>query len=235
MLKRILVDRGEEVRLSGRREAYFGELTRSAPESCATNPRSSSAEMTARAVATMMTETAGEREKTRPSSGSCSGRGQILAAHVRGRWRRRKSRIVGDSSSSSSTPPPRVVGPSRWWTDARRSADGRRRLRAFLRQTLEGTARAHALGVAHRDVKPSNLLVSGDVVRLADFGSAVDERSLIRLYGAVGPSASEQTPDYAPPEFLFDGGLGEGIGAAAGGGGGRGSRENRGERVETEP
>ena len=107
---------------------------------------------------------------------------------------------------------PRVVGPSRWWTDAGRSADGHRRLRAFLRQTLEGQRGARRRGHATSSQQPSGV---GDVVRLADFGSAVDERSLIRLYGAVGPSASEQTPDYAPPEFLFDGGLGEGIGAAA--------------------
>lgn len=217
VLKRILVDRGEEVRLSGRREAYFGELTRGAPgivryESAFELRRDDGA----RGGDDDDGDGGREGEDETELWLVFRDEGKSLAALMYGDGGEdEKSRIVGDSSSSSSTPPPRVVGPSRWWTDARRSADGRRRLRAFLRQTLEGTARAHALGVAHRDVKPSNLLVSGDVVRLADFGSAVDERSLIRLYGAVGPSASEQTPDYAPPEFLFDGGLGEGIGAAA--------------------
>ena len=219
VLKRILVDRGEDVRLSGRREAYFGELTRGSPgivryESAFELRRGDGA----REGAGDDGDDDGDEEDGDETELWLVFRdeGKSLAALMYGDGGEdEKSRVVRDSSSSSSTPPPRVVGPSRWWTEARRSEDGRRRLRAFLRQTLEGTARAHALGVAHRDVKPSNLLVSGDVVRLADFGSAVDERSLTRLYGAVGPSAAEQTPEYAPPEFLFDGGLGEGIGAAA--------------------
>jgi serine/threonine protein kinase len=67
--------------------------------------------------------------------------------------------------------------------------------------------------VTHRDLKPSNLIVHfpsqveverdgmGDpVLKLADFGSAVDVYSNEYLYGDVGPSQGEETLDYAPPE-----------------------------------
>jgi serine/threonine protein kinase len=47
-------------------------------------------------------------------------------------------------------------------------------------------------------------------VRLADFGSAVDDHALASLYGPEGPSAAQQTREYAPPESfgaesVFDG------------------------------
>jgi hypothetical protein len=47
-------------------------------------------------------------------------------------------------------------------------------------------------------------------VRLADFGSAVDEHAIASLYGPEGPSAAQQTREYAPPESfgaasVFDG------------------------------
>lgn len=40
-------------------------------------------------------------------------------------------------------------------------------------------------------------------LRLIDFGSAVDEYSAEHLYGEDGPSAQEQTAEYAPPEATF--------------------------------
>jgi serine/threonine protein kinase len=60
----------------------------------------------------------------------------------------------------------------------------------------------------HRDVKPGNVLVgteSGALqIRLADFGSAVDDYSRSSLYDSEGPSANEQTRDYSPPETFFN-------------------------------
>ncbi len=40
-------------------------------------------------------------------------------------------------------------------------------------------------------------------VRLIDFGSALDEETVATMYGTDGPSAAEQTPEYAPPEAMF--------------------------------
>ena len=40
-------------------------------------------------------------------------------------------------------------------------------------------------------------------VRLIDFGSALDPHSVQHLYGTPGPSRTQQTLEYAPPEATF--------------------------------
>ena len=45
--------------------------------------------------------------------------------------------------------------------------------------------------------------VQGLHLRLIDFGSALDAHSVSSLYGEQGPSAEEQTMEYAPPEALL--------------------------------
>lgn len=119
-----------------------------------------------------------------------------------------------------------VLQPSHFWEKLRTDARGENVLREIMRQLLQAVAALHARGITHRDIKPSNILVSippastGTTlppmprVKLADFGSAVDDYTLQNLYAAgggsddsttasSGPSQAEETREYQPPEVLF--------------------------------
>jgi serine/threonine protein kinase len=65
----------------------------------------------------------------------------------------------------------------------------------YLEQVCSGLAYAHSKGVIHRDVKPQNLLLSGDsrLVKIADFGVA-------KLEATEGAITRVGTNVYAPPE-----------------------------------
>jgi hypothetical protein len=74
-------------------------------------------------------------------------------------------------------------------------------VRDLLLQLAEGLADAHATGVIHRDVKPSNVLMAPDgTAKLADFGisRAVDLAPVTRASGLLG------TPAYLAPEGPVD-------------------------------
>jgi serine/threonine-protein kinase len=85
------------------------------------------------------------------------------------------------------------------WCDARRLTIAER-LRLF-RHVLDAVAYAHRALVVHRDLKPDNILVTGDgQVRLLDFGIA-------KLLGEHGDDVAltrtgvrPMTPEYAAPE-----------------------------------
>ncbi|HUR93760.1 MAG TPA: serine/threonine-protein kinase [Gemmatimonadales bacterium] len=74
----------------------------------------------------------------------------------------------------------------------------------LTRQLLSALEAAHALGIAHRDIKPDNLLVverdGHEVVKLVDFGLATNDRAAIKLT-TVGSAFG--TPEYISPEMAM--------------------------------
>lgn len=83
-------------------------------------------------------------------------------------------------------------------------------------QIAEALARAHAVGVLHKDLKPANILIDAvdgsPRVKLSDFGSGsvLDPQRLERLgitrlgltHGFAEPDVSSGTPSYFAPEVL---------------------------------
>ncbi len=65
------------------------------------------------------------------------------------------------------------------------------------KQICDGLSEAHTLGVVHRDLKPTNIMIDkGGNAKIMDFGIA---RS-IREKGITGPSVLIGTPEYMSPE-----------------------------------
>lgn len=81
--------------------------------------------------------------------------------------------------------------------------DVEQRLRLFG-DVLAAVAHAHSHLVIHRDIKPNNILVTGDgSVKLLDFGIArllEDEDGLAEAHDFTRTGARAMTPDYAAPE-----------------------------------
>jgi serine/threonine protein kinase len=125
--------------------------------------------------------------------------------------------------SSTRVEHPHVLTPTGWWADDGRvlfampivdggsvavllsdhGALGEWWARTLGLQLLDGLAAVHAAGIVHRDVKPSNLLLSATgtaapALRLSDFGIAAraDEPRLTHQAEVV------HTPGYSAPEVL---------------------------------
>lgn len=89
------------------------------------------------------------------------------------------------------------------WIDTRDTIDINRSL-SVVRDIATGLETAHNRGVLHRDIKPQNVLFSGDrkTVKLGDFGlafSLMDAGPALTAEGTVGG-----TPGYMAPE-VFEG------------------------------
>lgn len=74
---------------------------------------------------------------------------------------------------------------------------------SILRDVARALAYAHARGVAHRDIKPDNVLLSGGVAVVTDFGIAKAISDATKSVGRVSLTAtgvSVGTPAYMSPE-----------------------------------
>ena len=192
VMKRILVARGEHLALMAERESYFGALLSAG----------------ARAPSPHLARFVEAFEVP----GGPQGPEAWLVFRNEGVSLRSllyDASVEQDAGASGKGGTPLIVRPSPFWVASRTSAEGGGVRREIMRQLLQGLAELHAAGVAHRDVKPDNLLVRrGDpgsdepiACRLADFGSAIDAHALKHLFPEGGPSLEDLTEEYAPPEF----------------------------------
>eukprot|EP01060_Flectonema_neradi_P014233 TRINITY_DN20939_c2_g1_i1.p1 TRINITY_DN20939_c2_g1~~TRINITY_DN20939_c2_g1_i1.p1 ORF type:complete len:298 (+),score=63.15 TRINITY_DN20939_c2_g1_i1:50-943(+) len=73
-----------------------------------------------------------------------------------------------------------------------------RKLKSMMHQLLKGLEFCHNHRIIHRDLKPQNLLIKGDVLKIADFG-------LARAFQVPIPAYTHEvvTLWYRPPEILL--------------------------------
>jgi tetratricopeptide (TPR) repeat protein len=68
-------------------------------------------------------------------------------------------------------------------------------------QVADGLAKAHAQGVVHRDIKPGNLILTEDGVRIVDFGLATFADALqLTVHGSTLGTAAYMSPEQARGE-----------------------------------
>ncbi|PSS14594.1 Protein like [Actinidia chinensis var. chinensis] len=117
-----------------------------------------------------------------------------------------------------------VLHPSTWWHWLKTTEAGQQEMRNLMWQLLMALKSCHDRNITHRDIKPENMVICFEdqdsgrclkgipsgykkyitTMRLIDFGSAMDVFTMKHLYGSVGPSRTEQTYEYTPPEALLN-------------------------------
>ena len=70
--------------------------------------------------------------------------------------------------------------------------------RVYFKQLIEGCIYLHSHNIAHKDIKPENLLISADnKLKIADFGSAET-----MMHGKIGGKGNSSTYAYMSPELV---------------------------------
>eukprot|EP00898_Chlorokybus_atmophyticus_P008559 jgi/Chlat1/8704/Chrsp88S08082 len=205
ILKRILVRESPAKALSALREAYFGQLFRNI----------TSAEVV------LQEEDVGHIVEFHESFERNGGAelwlvfedaGTALASML-------YAPVADFTDPDSSLGGMRLVEPSSYWRWLKTTEAGQYATRNLLQQLLQALRFCHAHNITHRDVKPENMVLmetpglnglgmgsthDQNHLRLVDFGSALDNNTIQFLYGKQGPTIEQETPDYAPPEALYD-------------------------------
>ncbi|CAO3703815.1 unnamed protein product [Rhizopus stolonifer] len=74
-------------------------------------------------------------------------------------------------------------------------------IHALFKQLLHGVKYLHDAGVAHRDLKPDNLLLDGHILKIADFGSCDVFRAEGETSDMMSSGRAGTTPYMAPEVF----------------------------------
>jgi len=185
VLKRLFVERGGDVRLSGEREIYFGTLLQHKPH-------------IARFIESF--------EHLHVIDGSQTiNRSPELWLVFYNEGFALSNHLFHTPSSSSAVEPSDF-----WWVMKKQQPVGEKLLKNIAYQLLHGLAFAHKLNITHRDIKLSNILATDTwppVVRICDWGSSLvlpATPEITALYGLRGPSDADETHGYQPPEAIFD-------------------------------
>ncbi|KAJ3675586.1 hypothetical protein LUZ60_004628 [Juncus effusus] len=231
ILKRIMVERGNAAYLSGLREKYFGELFLNASNSLITTfliEEESTGDLHFKTNFTNKSDE-GLKHIARFVESFVSKSNEIwLVYKNEGISLSKMVYSAEETRVMTGTKDEReryvqVVRPSEWWYWLRTSQEGQKQMQDIIRQLLMAVKACHDRNITHRDVKPENMIICFEDVetgkcsreipmkrkqkhlnmRLIDFGSAIDDFTMKHLYG-TGPTRSEQTYEYTPPEALLN-------------------------------
>ncbi|KAL0725229.1 hypothetical protein Bca4012_039828 [Brassica carinata] len=230
ILKRIMVERGPTVYLSGLREKHFGELFLNA-HSISGSSSSAQTSSSQSASSELDLSEEGLKHIARYIEYFESRYNDIwLVFHHEGvslsklMYTVEEAENIPAGEKAEEASHGQILRPSNWWTWLKTTESGKEEMRRIIWQLLLGLKACHDRNITHRDIKPENMVIclediksgrclkgapNGDYnfktkMRIIDFGSALDEFTMKHYYGSVGPSRAEQTHDYAPPEAILN-------------------------------